>query len=223
MSQIIIGYTTEGNTDVRFLESIIERTFIEIGFDCNSQIEVLTPIVRINKELGINFNDQIKNGATQAYSKGVMAFCVHVDSDNVNDVDVYQNKVEPAFHSVLNTPDYHLCCKNLVAVVPVQMTESWMLADKQLLKNEIGTDMTDNELEINRHPESFANPKSAIENAIRIARSQVGKRRRRQLSIGELYQPIGQKISLDCLQTLNSYIKFKESVRGAYRQLNYLA
>ena len=44
--------------------------------------------------------------------------------------------------------------KTSVIIVPIQMTESWMLAEKELLKKEIGTDKTDIELGIHRDPES---------------------------------------------------------------------
>lgn len=221
MSQIIIGFTTEGTTDVRLLESILQRTFESVAIECVSQIEVISPIVQIRKDPNEDFTAQILKSSKKAYENGVMAFCVHVDADKPNDGHVFEHKIVPSFEMVMNS-DETLICKNLVAVVPVQMSESWTLADKQLLKEEIGTNKTDEELGINRSPENFANPKSAIENAIRIARQDLSKRRRSELKISELYQPIGQKIDLEILEQLPSYIKFKESVREAYRKLNYL-
>ncbi|MDO9111380.1 MAG: hypothetical protein Q7U40_12035, partial [Desulfatirhabdiaceae bacterium] len=62
----------------------------------------------------------------------------------------------------------------------------------------------------------------AIENAIRIGRHNLPKRRRHKLTIAELYAPIGQKIILNSLEKLPSYQKFKEAVRGAFINLNYL-
>ncbi len=35
MSQIIIGFTTEGTTDFRFLSSIIMRTFVRSALSAN--------------------------------------------------------------------------------------------------------------------------------------------------------------------------------------------
>ena len=220
MSQIIIGYTTEGTTDVRFLESIIQRTFIEIGFECQCEIEVIEPIIFIKMERGLSFSEQIVQCSQYAFNKGVMAFCIHVDADSDSDDDVFQSKMKPAIGSVA-VANLEVC-DNLVPIVPIQMTESWMLADKQLLKDEIGTDMSDAELNIIRRPESIRNPKEVINEAIRIARAPLAKRRRKNLNISELYQPIGQKISIDMLNMLPSYLKFKEEVRNAYRKLNYL-
>jgi len=48
------------------------------------------------------------------------------------------------------------------------------------------------------------------------------KKRRRQLKIGQLYLPIGQKIQLQKLESLASYNKFKSSVKEAFIKLNYL-
>ena len=102
------------------------------------------------------------------------------------------------------------------------MTEAWMLCDTDLLKAEIGTSKKDEELGIDKFPENYNDPKVAIENAIRSARQNLPKRRRRQLSIMELYSVIGQKISLNSLENLPSYQKFKEAIREAFLKLNYL-
>jgi len=221
MSQIIIGFTTEGTTDIRLLESILQRTFESVAVECVAQIEVISPIIQIQKEHNEDFAVQILKSSKKAFDNGVMAFCVHVDADKTTDDHVFKYKINPSFDVVRNSAEISIC-KNLIAVVPVQMSESWMLADKQLLKDEIGTNKSDEELGLNHAPEKFANPKSVIENAIRIARQGLVKKRRSELRISELYQPIGQKIDLGTLEQLPSYMKFKESVRDAYRKLNYL-
>ncbi|MES2703714.1 MAG: DUF4276 family protein [Bacteroidota bacterium] len=218
MSQIIIGFTTEGSTDIRFLSSIIQRTFVAVGFECTKEIEIIEPVIHIEKKKG-SFAEQILTCSKDAFSKGVMVFCIHVDADGQDDVRAFETQINPALALVIEELN---ACTNVVPVVPVQMTESWMLADKNLLKEEIGTDMTDSVLGISRHPESIPDPKETIAEAIRIARAPLGKRRRKDLNISELYLPIGQKISLEILDTLESYQKFKDAVRNAYRQLNYL-
>ena len=217
--QIIIGFTTEGTTDVRFLESIIQRSFEAVAFECNGQVEVL-PIQIIGKKSGV-FVEVVKQHAEEAEKNGIMILCVHCDADDTTDTNTFNNKIIPAFSVVCNTEGNHLC-KTLVAIVPVVMTEAWILSDKELLKSEIGTDKTDAELGINRFAEIYDNPKERIENAIRIARQNLTRRRRHDLDISELYSPIGQKISLERLEALPSYQKFKEAVRNAFRELNYL-
>ena len=97
-----------------------------------------------------------------------------------------------------------------------------MLADKALLKQEIGTNKSDIELGINRHPETVSDPKEVISNAIRIAREELTQKRRRQLTITELYLPLGQSVDLSKLENLTSYQDFKKNIREAFVQLNLL-
>lgn len=37
--QVFVGFTTEGSTDVRFLRKIIERSFEEIAYECQGDVE----------------------------------------------------------------------------------------------------------------------------------------------------------------------------------------
>lgn len=219
--QIFVGLMTEGNTDNRFLESIVTRTFDEIGFECNGEVETEVKLISINKS-GKNFVEQVIAASRKGVEDyGIMILCVHSDADNDNDIFTFQDKIIPA-QNELNLKDENSYCKIVAAIVPVQMIEAWMLADKELLKQEIGTNKTDNELEINREPESIADPKRLIENAIRIDRQELTKRRRKDLTIEELYLPIGQKININKLNTLASFLKFKDAIRAAYRKLNYM-
>jgi hypothetical protein len=103
------------------------------------------------------------------------------------------------------------------------MTEAWMLADKELLKSEIGTDKSNSDLGIHREPETIADPKDTIKNAIRIAKENSTKRKRRKdLNISDLYQIIGQKLALSKLDGISSYQEFKNNLRDAFKQLNLL-
>jgi hypothetical protein len=217
--QIIVGFAQEGSTDIRLLESIIQRTFEAIAFECDGDIEVL-PIRTFTKIRDISFSDEVLSYARKAEDYGVMVLCVHVDADDIDDGNVFLHKIGPAFALVRGSQD--CVCKNLLAIVPVRMSEAWMLADKDLLKTEIGTSRSDYDLNIHRAPESFADPKAVIEEAIRLARAGFTARRRRQLNISDLYQVIGQKIRLEMLRQLSAYQKFEAAVREAYRNLNYL-
>ena len=217
--QIIIGFTTEGTTDFQFLESVIQRSFEDVAFECSGELEIL-PAQYIDKQSGA-FTEVVIGYAQQAGKRGFVVLCVHADADAPHDTGTFDNKIRPAFMAVNHMHGNHVC-KNLVAIVPVQMTEAWMLSDKDLLKAEIGTSKSDVELGIHRPPEVYANPKQAIEAAIKIARQDLTRRHRRELTIVELYRPIGQKLVLTRLENLPSYRKFKEAIRDAFRKLNYL-
>lgn len=219
--QVFIGFTTEGTTDARFLEKIVERTFEEIAFECYNDIEPVVRFIDVSK-VGLSFADYVVKASQQGVEQmGISILCVHTDADNTTVTDVMQNKITPA-RQALEQQDSTNTCQNLVATIPIQMMESWMLADKELFKLEIGTTLSDNILGINRIPESIADPKFTIEEAIRISRRDVVKRRRKDLSISDIYLPLGQKISIKKLQALPSYIHFQEEVRNAYKRLHLL-
>lgn len=217
---ILAGLFTEGTTDVRFLSSVVERTLEDVAFDCTGDIETKVEIITINK-IGLNFNQQVIEASKSAFDKfGILLFFVHTDSDSPSDELVFQTKIIPAQKILLEQDDSY--CKNLVAIVPIQMTESWMIADKKLLKEEIGIEKTDAELEIHLNPELIGNPKDVIENIIRISKEDLTKRKRNKgLLISDLYQIIGQKIELTELEKLPSYLKFKNSLTDKLRELNY--
>jgi hypothetical protein len=217
---ILAGLFTEGTTDVRFLSSVVERTLIDVVFECAGEFETKVEVITINKS-GLNFNQQIIEASRFAFDKfGVVFLFVHTDSDASTDELIFRTKIVPAQESLLLQDDMH--CKHIVAIVPIQMTESWMLADKNLLKEEIGIEKTDAELGIHLNPEVITNPKSLIENIIRLSKEDLPKRRRnRGLNISDLYQIIGQKIEISELEKLSSYVKFKDSLIDKLRELNY--
>lgn len=97
-----------------------------------------------------------------------------------------------------------------------------MLADKRLLKEQIGTNKTDNELGISRTPESISNPKEVIKEVIRLSTSNTNRRRGRKLSISDLYSVIGNSINLQELEKLQSYQDFKGNARKVFRKMNLI-
>lgn len=219
---ILAGLFTEGTTDVRFLESIVKKTLDEVAFECSGEIETELEIININKT-GLNFNQQVLEASKKASNDfSILILFVHSDADAISDETIFRTKIIPA-KSFLEEQEDNLVCKNIVAIVPIQMTESWMLADKELLKSEIGIEGEDVDLGLHRNPEGIGNPKVVIENIIRLSKENQTKRKRnRGLDISDLYQIIGQKIELSKLEKLTSYNKFKSSLRDMFKELNFL-
>ncbi len=219
VNQVLVGLTAEGKTDYRFFENLITKLLIEIGYDCKHDIN-FTLIPLVNSEQSYT-KKVIKAAEVGKKDFGISILVIHKDADSNSDESTFKSSIIPAQKAVSEL-SCGTHCLNIVALVPVQMTEAWMLADRELLKEQIGTKKSDEELGILKRPESYTNPKKIIEEAIRIARSELTKRRRGKLELSELYLPIGQKISLEKLDKLESYRKFKESVRDAFRKLNLL-
>lgn len=215
--QLFVGLFTEGTTDIRFLEPVVEKTLNQIA----SEIEFLVIPIEIIKT-GLSFNQQVLTASKKAFEEdGISILCVQADADARSLEDTLEYKITPA-RILLEEQSETEYCKTLVAIIPIQETEAWMLADKDLLKTQLGTTLSDTDLGIQKAPESTANPKEVIENAIRIAREGETKRRRNDFSISALYSPIGEKIELEKLETLPSFQHFKENLINAFRKLNYL-
>jgi hypothetical protein len=217
-AKVLVGFFSEGNTDARFFESIIEHTFIDISFECDKDIDIELFPIKINKA-NLSFITKVSESSKKGF--GMTTLCVHTDADDVTKDNTYNNKINPAIQHIitLNQDEY---CTLLTPLVPVQMTESWMLADIDLLKKEIGTTKSINELGLNREPETITDPKNVIIEAIRISRQELTRRKRTNLSIDELYQSIGSKIELEKLDKLQSFRDFKKEIRNTYRALNHL-
>lgn len=216
---ILAGLYTEGTTDVRFLSSVIERTLEDVAFECTGAIETMLEVIKINKS-GLSFSEQVLEASKVSFNKyGTLLLFVHTDADSETDDLILNTKIIPA-HKLISEEDD--CCKHIIPIVPIQMTESWMIADKKLLKSEIGIDKTDTELGIHLNPEKIKNPKGLIEDIIRVSKEDITKRKRRKgLEISDLYQIIGKQVELIELQKLSSYSKFKDSLISKLKELNY--
>ncbi|BAP56060.1 hypothetical protein THII_1763 [Thioploca ingrica] len=219
---ILAGLFTEGRTDVRFLESIVKRTLDELAFDCKGQIETELKTIEIDKT-GRGFVEQVLEASRKGKEEyGITLICLHTDADEATHQRAFETKIIPA-RNALNEKNEQAYCKIAVPIVPVQMTEAWMLADKELLKSEIGTNKSNSDLGIHREPETIADPKDTIKNAIRIAKENLTKQKRgKGLDISDLYQIIGQKLALSKLDRISSYQEFKNNLRDAFKQLNLL-
>lgn len=219
--QLFIGFTVEGTTDTRFLKEIIQTVFEETAFECSTDVEIED--VRIVDVPKTTFVETMLNASLKAASAyGISVLCIHADSDarSIEDVTIY--KFNP-FVDALSKVDNHNYCKSIVPIIPIQMTEAWMLADKELLKEKIGAKNKQNiDLGIEKSPESYADPKETIKNAIRIAQAEKVKRKRNELTINDLYEELGQSISLHDLREIPSFCVFEENVKSAFRSLGYI-
>ncbi len=217
---ILSGLYTEGNTDVRFLQAVVKNTIDDIAFECTGDIETELQVIEIETK-GLGFDEEIFNASTKAYDLGILILFVHTDADAKDDTGAFKNKINSAKDFLSKQADG--CCKNVVAIVPVQMTEAWMLADKDLLKSEIGIDENNAVLGISKNPEEINNPKAVIENIIRLSKENLTKRRRgKGLDISDLYQIMGQKIEISELEKLPSYSKFRNSLKLVLKELNFI-
>ncbi|MCH7399376.1 DUF4276 family protein [Belliella sp. DSM 107340] len=220
MAQIFVGLMAEGTTDHRFFEPIVEKVFTQIVFGGRGQIDIDLKVIQCDK--GGSFIDFVNNASKFGHKQlGINILVIHTDADDDSSEDAYRNRIQPALNFIQNqSDDTH--CKNLAALVPVHMTESWMLADKGLLIKQIGTKKSESELGINGDPESFRNPKIRIEEAIRIGRAEFPKKLRNSLKISDLYSYLGQAIDIENLRKYKSFLDFEGNIKKVLFDLNLL-
>ena len=221
MKQLFIGLIAEGTTDIRFLKSVIEKSIQELSWQCDNQVEIF-PVREIVAE-GDGFVEKMLAASECAWQNyGISALCIHADSDARTIDSVMLNKFDPFISALKSMPEEEYC-KHIIPTIPIQMIESWMLADKELLKRLINAkDMSDADLGLDRAPESYADPKSAIDNAIRRAMSEQPKKKRNQIGIADLYEILGNRLSLERLRTIPSFAKFEENVIIVFKNMGLM-
>ena len=211
--QICVALTTEGTTDINFLQNIVENLFVQIAFDhVRSETECIVNVVGV-KKTGLSFAENVKEAAKEAHDIfGATTLAVHTDADKMTYDERRENNIAAAEAALqgLSSDEY---CLLLTPVIPVRMIEAWMLADKDLLRSEFGTRLTDAQLGIDGNPEDMADPKAKIEDAIRIAKTQAThKNKANDVDISDLYAILGQKIPISKLETLSSFQRFEGEI-----------
>ena len=218
--QLYIGFTVEGTTDTQFLTQVIQNVFEDIAFECRT--DVVIEDVRLVSVPKTTFVETMLHASRKAAECGITVLCIHADSDS-RDIENVMNFNFSPFTDALNPLSDDEYCKAIVPVIPIQMTEAWMMADKELLKTKIAAPgRRDADLGLERAPEAYADPKQTIIEAIRIAQSGKTKRRRNELTINDLYDEMGQCIPLQKLRELPSFRHFEDNVRSAFKSLGYI-
>lgn len=221
MAQLFIGLIGEGTTDYRFFEPIIEKTLVDIAYQCKGQIDIDVKVIDCHK--GETFSDFVSNASTKGHLEfGITMLIVHTDADDSTAKPSYDNKINPA-KDYISTLSDDTHCKKIAALVPIYETEAWMLADKEVFIKSIGTKKNEAALGINGNPETFNNPKERIEEAIRIGRADLPKKMRNNLSIADLYSFLGQAIQVDSLKNFQSFIDFENNIKEILVDLNLLS
>lgn len=219
MRQLFVGLVAEGTTDIRFLKNVIHKSIQELSWECSPMVDV-SDVWEIVGARGDSFVEKMLDASKKA--QHISLLCIHADADDKSAEDVLTNKFIP-FYKELNKLSDSECCKAVVPTIPIRMIESWMLANKQLLKQLIdAVGKSDVELGIERPPESYANPKETIEEAIRISLAGKVKRRRDQVRISDLYEILGNELSLEYLRKIPSFKQFEYNVKQTLKALNFL-
>lgn len=216
--QFAIAYFAEGSTDIAFLQNILERSANYLINEYRIKDAELLAVFPLNPEKG-EFVKEGLDACCKAFKSGAEILCVHVDADAPDNRNVISNKINPLRAAVAKETNNQYC-QNIVPIIPVQMIESWMMANKAELLRQMGTDKTEKELGLEKRPEQYADPKQAIIDAIGEVKKDEAKRRRNKLSINNLYAPLGNNLELVDLMTIPSFAKFMDDLHMALSELH---
>ena len=218
--QLYIGLVAEGSTDIRFMAPILLKTFHELAINCRTEIQI-EDVVEFSKPHGLGFTDQMRVVSENAINRGISVLCIHADADSPTAENTINSKFTPFLEAVSLKPDLNFR-PEFVPVIPVQMTEAWMLADPVALSEITGlpeaTFRTD---ALSGSPERHANPKRILEEVLREAFG--NKRRKSNLAkLSSYYQIAGQKTSLPMLRRLSSFNAFEQQATLALQRLGLM-
>jgi hypothetical protein len=223
MMRLALALYAEGNTDNHFLPLIIRRTSRKILAEHEQSHMNVAPIEPIKlTEKKHTRDENILQAARQAVR--YQALIVHSDADYPSPERALKERILPGFHLVQQHTKGSVCEK-LLPIIPVQMTEAWMLAaDHDLLREVIGTSIRAQDLGLVnrvRLVESDPDPKQTLKQIIHRAYTE-RSRRHREVDLSSLYAPLGRRISLDRLSNVPSYKRFVDDLTATLRTLNLI-
>jgi hypothetical protein len=191
-------FVAEGSSDAP-LAAIVESLFLERGFIVRLSAPDFSRLERTPKDV----RSRVSTGLTLLESSADVVV-VHRDADNVG-ADVRLREIERAMLEVGRE-------FALVPVIPVRMTEAWLLLDEQAIRQVAGNPNGRVKLALPtlREVERVADPKTHLRDCLLAASDAAGRRRdmvrnrfpqhRRQLL--ERLDPNGPVSSLKAWQTL---------------------
>lgn len=216
MITLVLALMAEGPTDERFLPIIIQRTAEKILRERSRfVVDVLEPI-DLRKEIrpGTYKNQAERILLAAQHAAGYHALIVHVDADDRTHHDAIYERIQPGFDLVKASKED--VCRQLIPIIPIRMTEAWMLADPEAFKEVVGTDVPTRNLGLPARPhqvEAELDPKHQLRQAIKLASaSRPRRRRRRGIRLGHLYEPLARQIRLERLSAVPAYQRFVDDL-----------
>lgn len=224
--QLFIALTAEGPTDVRFLSGAVRNAVEDILVEeAARQVDVEGVLVLETSKIDRSFSEYVQAAVEDAYDTGAAILLIHSDADRDSYSERYDHKFRPAFQnlSAQDSEASNYFQDKVVPVIPVRMIEAWMLADMDLFRQKIGTNLPVTDLGLDGNPESMADPKDRINQAFLRVNSASSRNRRLCVNdISQLYEPLGNAIPTSSLMRLDSYQKFRDELRKALRALGYI-
>jgi hypothetical protein len=223
MSQVTLALYVEGSTDGNFLPQIIKRTTdIILAQHGRPDIEVPLPDCQWKKPANIAKRAECILHIARK-TAGYHALIIHSDGDDRGYEQTIAELFQPGKNHVLSASIHENVCIDLVPLIPVRMTEAWMLADPDAICTVLGKKAEARALGIPTKAklvEKELKPKATLEQIIQVAYPQQSRDWKRFKA--KLYNQLGSEISLKRLSDVSSYQQFVEDMTATLQTLNFI-
>jgi hypothetical protein len=220
MKQLVLALYAEGRTDERFLPVIIQRTADHILRQrALTLVDVLEPLSLKADTAASSRKERILSVAKQA--AGFHALIVHSDADAPTADDALQDRFELGQRLVQESENN--VCRDLLPIIPITMTEAWMMADVEAFREVVGTDLRAEELGFPARPhqvEAIQDPKHELNMVLSQTFAQ--RRRRKKARLGQYYEPLARHIRLDRLENVPAFQRFTNDLTNVLENLHFI-
>lgn len=209
MSSLWFGFYGEGKRDYGFLQPLIQR-ILDLMLP---QVDIFLLTIELS-EKGLSQTEKIKQVAQKANGYNFVIF--HLDADASDTEKAYQERFLPGYQQ-LDPLDKHLN-RDLIPLIPVRMTDAWLLVDAVALNNVIQPQADLRTLGVPEHPqqiESISDPKSIFDATIRQSKIS-------PLSLPDIYDNLAAEINLARLEQVPAYQEFKTRLIQTLKEQHYL-
>lgn len=223
---LVTALAVEGKTDERFLPIILQRKLEQIIAQyAVKTIDVMEPMIITSKQHVDNLEEKVVNLAREA--SGFHMLLIHIDADASSSDKALRERFDPGIQLVYQRKARgENFCQEIIPIIPVRMTEAWMLADAETLHQAIGTHVPVQSLGLPQNPhqvESLADPKEALKQAINRALADRPRRRRNLYAeLVSLHQSIAQAIPLEQLDKVPAFQALGNQLHEALRVLHFI-
>jgi hypothetical protein len=217
MKSLVVGFYGEGNCEYEFLLPLIERILQRLL----PSVDILSLPVTTE---AVSQSEKLQRVACQASGYHLVVF--HLDADNRDAQKAFEDRFAPGYEALQQLevcadgqpPNIHI-----VPMIPIRMTEAWLLADFEAFRSVIGTALSAEDLGFAAHPhqvETIRDPKVVFNKAVQDASRRRGRRKR--IAPSDVYKPLVARLNLELLAKIPAFNLFTGRLHTELKKSGYL-
>lgn len=220
MKNVALALYAEGPTDQLFLPEVIRRTAKQNLNQSGHQYIDVKPVDPISfSKSGMKRDECILQAARRAANYNILI--IHADADYRTAERALKERFYPGYSLVQQAQED--VCRCVIPIVPVQMTEAWMLADPEALRTALGTSKKAQELGLPQKAklvEADSDPKQTLK--MIVGKANTHRTRQRFVEVNSIYTLLGRKVDLLRLGDVPAYQRFMQDLVNAFRIINLI-